>query len=66
MNQPVYPKENPEYRKRIMEQFYKRISNTKWDGFEEGEYQGKPRGRKPKAVTHYKAQIRQGEKFKLK
>jgi hypothetical protein len=66
MNQPVYPKEDPEYKKRIMEQFYKRLSKIRWDVPEEGEYQGKPRGRKPKTVTQYKAQIRQGEKFKLK
>lgn len=28
--QPVYPKEDPEYRKRVLEQLYKRVSNTKW------------------------------------
>ena len=29
-NKPVYPKEDPEYKKRIMEQLYNRVRNTKW------------------------------------
>lgn len=28
--QPVYPKEDLEYKKRIMEQFYDRVRRTKW------------------------------------
>lgn len=45
---PVYPKDDPEYRKRIMEEFYKKVRETNWGVVEEGEYQGKPRGRKAK------------------
>jgi hypothetical protein len=61
--EPIYPKQDPEYRKRVMEQFYKSISNTKWDTAEEGEYQGKPRGRKAKFVERPKAQLRPGERY---
>ncbi len=28
--QPVYPKEDLEYKKKIMEQFYDRIKRTRW------------------------------------
>ena len=38
---PVYPKTDPEYKKRIMEQFYKKVRETNW-GYDENEYQGKP------------------------
>jgi hypothetical protein len=47
---PVYPKEDPEYRKKVLEDFYRRIKNERWDAFDDNEYQGKPRGRKPKVV----------------
>jgi len=46
--QPVYPKDDPEYRKRIMEAFYKTVRDTNWGVADENEYQGKPRGRKAK------------------
>ncbi len=62
-NEPVYPKEDPEYRKRVMAQFYKAISNTKWDTAGEGEYQGKPRGRKAKFIGRPKAKLRPGERY---
>lgn len=45
---PVYPKDDPEYRKQVLEDFYKKVRNTKWDAIDENDYQGKPRGRKPK------------------
>ena len=45
---PVYPKEDPEYRKRILERFYEQVRNTKWDTPDPDGYQGKPRGRKAK------------------
>jgi len=48
MTDPVYPKQDPEYRKRLLEEFYKKVRNTNWDSKGEDEYQGKPRGRKPK------------------
>jgi hypothetical protein len=59
---PVYPKENPEYRKRTMEQFYKKVRETNWNDTC-GEYEGKPRGRKPKVFVRIEAKSRQGEKY---
>jgi len=47
-NQPVYPKDNPEYRKMVLEAFYKKVRETNWGATDEDEYQGKPRGRKVK------------------
>jgi hypothetical protein len=46
---PVYPKDDPEYRKQVLEDFYKKIRNTRWDDDEEGAPR-KRRGRKPKIV----------------
>lgn len=60
---PVYPKPDPEHRKRVMEDFYKRVRETKWDTVDENEYQGKPRGRKAKFIERPKAQPRPGEKY---
>jgi hypothetical protein len=54
---PVYPKEDPEYRKRVMEQFYKKVRETNWDSTY-GEYQGKPRGRKAKQTTRIESKPR--------
>jgi hypothetical protein len=54
---PVYPKTDPEYKKRIMEQFYKKVRETNW-GYDENEYQGKPRGRKPKVTTRIETKPR--------
>jgi hypothetical protein len=59
---PIYPKENPEYRKRTMEQFYKKVRETNWNDTC-GEYEGKPRGRKPKVFVRIEAKSRQGEKY---
>ena len=61
--EPVYPKQDPEYRKRVMEQFYKSVSNIKWDTPDPDEYQGKPRGRKAKFRERPKAQLRPGERY---
>ena len=47
-NQPIYPKDDPEYRKRIMEAFYKQVRETNWGAEEEGVR--KSRGRKPKII----------------
>jgi hypothetical protein len=60
--EPVYPKEDPEYRKRLMEQFYKKVRETNWNDTC-GEYEGKPRGRKPKVFVRIKAQPRGQEKY---
>ncbi len=57
-NQPVYPKENPEYRKMVLEAFYKKVRETNWGATDEDEYQGKPRGRKPKVKERLPAKPR--------
>jgi hypothetical protein len=59
---PVYPKENPEYRKRVMERLYKIVRETNWDSTC-GEYQGKPRGRKAKPFVRIEAKPRESEKY---
>ena len=62
MKPPVYPKQDPEYRKIVMERFYKLVKDTNWNDTC-GEYQGKPRGRKAKIVGRIPAKPRQGEKY---
>jgi len=42
---PVYPKEDPERRKQVMERFYKFCKEQKWT---DDDKPSKPRGRKPK------------------
>lgn len=60
---PVYPKPNPEYRQKVLNDFYKKVRNTNWDSCGEGEYQGKPRGRKPKVAARPESKPRtQGER----
>jgi len=54
--QPVYPKDDPEYRKRVMEAFYKQVRETNWGAEEEGVR--KPRGRKPKMVERIESKPR--------
>ena len=54
---PVYPKSNPEHRKRVMEEFYKKVKETNW-GYDPDGYQGKPRGRKAKVVTRVETKPR--------
>lgn len=63
MIKPVYPKQDPEYRKHIMDQFYKKVKETNWESTCGDDYQGKPRGRKAKFRERPKAQLRQGEKY---
>lgn len=58
---PVYPKEDPEYRKRIMEQFYRQVRDTKWPDPEEHNY--KKRGRKSKVIERPEAKSRPTEKY---
>lgn len=57
-SQPVYPKTDPEYRKKVLEAFYKKVRETDWGAPEEGEYQGKPRGRKAKVKERPQAKPR--------
>jgi hypothetical protein len=59
---PVYPKQDPEYRKRTMEQFYKQVRETNWSDMS-GEYQGKARGRKAKTTERIPAKPRPTEKY---
>ena len=61
--EPVYPKQDPEYRKRVMEQFYKKVKETRWDTPDQDEYQGKPRGRKAQFKERPKAKLRAGERY---
>ena len=56
--QPVYPKDDPEYRKRIMEAFYKTVRDTNWGASDESEYQGRPRGRKAKVIERVESKPR--------
>ncbi len=56
--QPVYPKDDPEYRKRIMEVFYKTVRETNWGATDDNEYQGKPRGRKAKVIERVESKPR--------
>ncbi len=56
--QPVYPKYDPEYRKRIMEAFYKTVRDTNWGANDESEYQGRPRGRKAKVIERVESKPR--------
>jgi hypothetical protein len=58
---PVYPKQDPEYRKRVMEHFYKQVRETKWSDPEERP--SKPRGRKAKIVERIPARPRPSEKY---
>jgi hypothetical protein len=59
---PIYPKDDPEYQKRVMEKFYKTVRETNWNDTC-GEYQGKPRGRKPKKTFRPEAKLRTTEKY---
>jgi hypothetical protein len=54
---PIYPKTDPDYKKRVMEQFYKKVKDTNWS-YDENGYQGKPRGRKVKVITRIETKPR--------
>jgi len=43
---PVYPKPNPEARKKVLEDFYRKVRNTRWEEVDETPKCRK--GRKPK------------------
>lgn len=57
--EPVYPKPNPEHRKRVMDNFYKKVKETNWQDDEERI--SKPRGRKSK-ILRPEAKLRPCEK----
>lgn len=46
---PVYPKENPEYREKVLERFRKLVKDTKWETCEDRVQS--LRGRKPKQIV---------------
>ena len=46
MIEPVYPKEDPEYRKRVLQNFYNKVKNTDW-GKDDIRTSTPSRGRKP-------------------
>ena len=58
---PVCPKQDPEYRARVLKQFYKHVTDTKWPDDEEKT--GRPRGRKAKMIEKPKAKLRPGEGY---
>lgn len=53
---PVYPKENPERRKQVLQEFYSKIKSTRWE--EEEDCPKKPRGRKAKPSTRVETKPR--------
>ena len=61
--EPVYPKEDPEYRKKVMARFYEQVKNTNWEKLDPDEYQGKQRGRKTQFNERPKAKPRIGERY---
>jgi hypothetical protein len=58
---PVYPKENLEYRERVLERFRKLVKDTRWDTCEDRIQS--PRGRKPKKFVRVEAKPRSSEKY---
>jgi hypothetical protein len=53
-NQPVYPKEDSEHKKRVRDRFLKLVKNTNW-GDNEPSIPLSKRGRKPKVTERIKA-----------
>lgn len=58
---PVYPKENPEYRQKILKSFYKQVQETNWGVPEERIC--KRRGRKPQERVIVQREIKPKVKF---
>lgn len=58
---PVYPKENPEYRQKILKSFYKQVQETNWGVPEERIC--KRRGRKPQERVVVQREIKPKVKF---
>jgi hypothetical protein len=58
---PVYPKENPEYRQKVLERLYKTVKETNW-GIPE-ERICKRRGRKPQERVVVQREIKPKAKF---
>jgi hypothetical protein len=58
---PVYPKESPEYRQKILKSFYKQVQETNWGVPEERIC--KRRGRKPQERVVVQREIKPKAKF---
>jgi hypothetical protein len=58
---PIYPKENPEYRQKILKSFYKQVQETNWGVPEERIC--KRRGRKPQERVIVQREIKPKVKF---
>jgi hypothetical protein len=58
---PVYPKENLEYRERVLERFRKLVKDTRWDTCEDRIQSS--RGRKPKQSVRIETKPRSSEKY---
>ena len=54
---PIYPKDNGSL-KRARERFLEKVKNWDWGRVDIDEYQGKPKGRKPKEKKRVMAQPR--------
>jgi len=48
---PVYPKENPEYRQKILKSFYKQVQETNWGVTEERICKARGRKAKPRVIA---------------
>jgi hypothetical protein len=57
---PVYPKENLEYREKVLERFRKLVKDTRWDTCED---KISLRGRKPKQSVRIETKPRSSEKY---
>ena len=57
---PVYPKENLEYREKVLERFRKLVRDTRWDTCED---KISLRGRKPKQFVRIETKPRSSEKY---
>ena len=60
---PVYPKEDPVYRKSIMDQFYKKVRETKWDCDYDEDKPKRGRQKKNKFKGRPDAKPRENEKY---
>jgi hypothetical protein len=58
---PVYPKESPEYRQKILKSFYKQVQETNWGVPEERIC--KRRGRRPQERVIVQREIKPKVKF---
>ena len=57
---PVYPKENLEYREKVLERFRKLVRDTRWDTCED---KISLRGRKSKQSVRIETKPRSSEKY---